>query len=254
MSSDGKNSESPNIERVFGLLDRWRHFPTYQLERRADVFFALFLPEVLGKRFGIKINPLLVPEFPIKQPHGFRSNRVDYFAYSSKGAHSFLIELKTDMSSVRSSKGKEQLKRLKETAQKDLKELVRDIIAISERSADKQKYVHLLRCLQELGLVTGIDEDLYKRVFPKVIAGVVKEGLAKVKVTDAAKRCPKPEVVYIIPEGPRDAKTKGLMRGVHQILFEEFVKYAKNRGTIGSQFAKSLECWTKQAGSCPPQP
>ena len=47
MSNLGKNGECPTIERVFKLLDNWRHLPDYQLERRADIFFALFLPEVL---------------------------------------------------------------------------------------------------------------------------------------------------------------------------------------------------------------
>ena len=63
MSSDGKNSESPTIERVFELLDRWRHLPAYKLEPRADIFFALYLPEVLSNHFKrldleIEINPM----------------------------------------------------------------------------------------------------------------------------------------------------------------------------------------------------
>ena len=49
MSGKNKNNESPTIERVFELLDKWRHLPTYWLEPRADIFFALFLPEVLRK-------------------------------------------------------------------------------------------------------------------------------------------------------------------------------------------------------------
>ena len=271
MSGDGKNCESPNIGDIFGLLDKWRHFPTYQLERRADIFFALFLPEVLSnhfKRLEIEINPMIIPEFPIrlaclkdilerhrpprKRPLGFQSSRADYFAYSSKGAHSFIIELKTDMSSI----GELQMELLVEAAKRrELEGLVRDIIDISKsENADRQKYVHLLWCLQELGLVSGIDEDVYKKVFPKVKAGV-REGLAKVKVTDAAKRCSKPEVVYILPEEPRNGKIKGLMNGsVRQIYFKEILEYVKKQGAIGSRFAESLECWTKQAGSCPPQP
>jgi hypothetical protein len=26
---------------IFSTLDRWRHLPTYQLERRADIFLAI---------------------------------------------------------------------------------------------------------------------------------------------------------------------------------------------------------------------
>ena len=54
------------IERALGLLDTWRHLPAYQLERRADIFFALFLPDVLEEKFGVPISPVLIPEFPVK--------------------------------------------------------------------------------------------------------------------------------------------------------------------------------------------
>ena len=99
MSGDSKNSEV-SLEGVLCLLDRWRHLPAYQLERRADILFALFLPEVLATHFGLEAEPTIVPEFPIKQPTNFRSKNVDYFAYASDGKHSFLVELKTDKASV----------------------------------------------------------------------------------------------------------------------------------------------------------
>ena len=54
------------ITDLFDRLDAWRHFPNYQLERRADIFFALYLPEVLESTLGIAINPRLAPEFPVR--------------------------------------------------------------------------------------------------------------------------------------------------------------------------------------------
>ena len=39
-------------EDVFELLDDWRHLPAYQLERRADIYFAMYLPELLAERFA----------------------------------------------------------------------------------------------------------------------------------------------------------------------------------------------------------
>ena len=90
MSSDHETNEHQTISDLFGLLDKWRHLPDYQLERRADIFFALFLPEVLGKHFGICINPILIPEFPIrkvtvapwlaKNGRDDSSKKVDYLA------------------------------------------------------------------------------------------------------------------------------------------------------------------------------
>ena len=33
------------IDTVFDSMDRWRHLPGYQLERRADLFFALYMAQ-----------------------------------------------------------------------------------------------------------------------------------------------------------------------------------------------------------------
>ena len=77
MSEKSEINKLPTIERVFDLLDAWRHLPAYQLERRADIFFALFLPEVLEKHFNIALNPILVPEFPIRKSNVNRTECAD---------------------------------------------------------------------------------------------------------------------------------------------------------------------------------
>ena len=46
------------------LLDRWRHFPAYQLERRADVFFALYLPGIVEHALGVKVDSRVIPVEP----------------------------------------------------------------------------------------------------------------------------------------------------------------------------------------------
>ena len=262
MFGDSKNSESPTIERVFELLDKWRHLPTYQLERRADIFFALFLPEVLGVRFDMKINPLLVPEFPIKKEEDNRSTKADYLALqkSEDGGpvkQAFLVELKTDMASLTSSKGQNQRNLLKEAANKGIGKIICGIkeIAMSKSVTKcpqtRAKYFHLLHDLKKLDLINIPNIDCLKKLLPsgKFSTDNYKSYVKNIEI----RKCPKLKVVYIIPEGPRDAKNEGSMHGIHQIPFEEFIKYAKNRGAIGSRFAKSLECWKKQAGSCPPQ-
>jgi len=56
------------IASLFNRLDAWRHLPAYQLERRADIFFGLFLPDALNHHLrsrGISINPRVIPEFPL---------------------------------------------------------------------------------------------------------------------------------------------------------------------------------------------
>ena len=51
------------IDALFDRMDSWRHLPNYQLERRADLFFALYLSKALEAKLGFPIRPELVPEF-----------------------------------------------------------------------------------------------------------------------------------------------------------------------------------------------
>lgn len=127
MSGDSKNSEI-SLESVLCLLDKWRHLPAYQLERRIDILFALFLPEVLEKCTGKAINTLLIPEFPVKQKGSNSSNKVDFLALQSgdPAERAFLIELKTDMASRRD----EQDQYLRDAVDDGLKELVLGVIAL----------------------------------------------------------------------------------------------------------------------------
>ena len=250
MSDKSQNSQFPTIERVFDLLDRWRHLPTYQLERRADIFFALFLPEVLKA-------DLLIPEFPIKSSESTDndnnlSKKVDYFALSQDGEHAFLIELKTDMRSI----DKDQIEFLKYTARnRKVKDLVEDIIEIlkplkekrrNQKRATRQKYIHLLSRLIELELVCYDEEELYKKAFSNNSRGVYQI-LENVKPASWVnnKKCPKLEVVYILPKRP-DMGIKDLMcDSVRRIYFEDFanaIDMGEEEG-IGRLFAKRLREW-----------
>ena len=77
----------PDIATLFASLDRWRHLPAYQLERRADIYFGLFLPDVLNHHLGsrnLTIDPRIIPEFPLGQAASRRSDKADYFALSAR--------------------------------------------------------------------------------------------------------------------------------------------------------------------------
>ncbi len=78
MSTDSTDA----VRLLFGLLDQWRHFPAYQLERRADIFFALYLPGIVEHALGVKVDSRVIPEFPIGKEHSRRSTKVDYLALS----------------------------------------------------------------------------------------------------------------------------------------------------------------------------
>ena len=54
------------IDTLFDRVDAWRHLPNYQLERRADLFFSLYLSKVLEATLGFPVADQIVPEFPVR--------------------------------------------------------------------------------------------------------------------------------------------------------------------------------------------
>jgi hypothetical protein len=80
-----------DVSDVFDLLDRWRHFPAYQLERRADIFFALYLPGIVEHALGVAVDPWVIPEFPIRKEYSRRSTKVDYFLLSEDRSSALFV-------------------------------------------------------------------------------------------------------------------------------------------------------------------
>ena len=58
---------------IFDLLDKWRHFPSYQLERRADIFFAAFLPDLIDDKYK-SIPRTIIPEYSNQDWHNSSRN------------------------------------------------------------------------------------------------------------------------------------------------------------------------------------
>ena len=217
---------NPTIEDVFSRLDEWRGFPAYQLERRADIYFALFLPFVLMREcFGLASKPKLIPEFPLR--HGTleigaeandggervknRSKKVDYVAVSKDAGRVFLVELKTDIK----SRDADQDDYLQKASTKTFKELVDGVYALQKAAKKngnketKRKYANLVSCLN------SIDPD-------GSLQGV------------------KPEVVYVQPK--KDDPPSGKSHASY-IYFAKFAELIKGRGEIADRFAESLEKW-----------
>ncbi|MHA3964233.1 MAG: hypothetical protein AM325_011935, partial [Candidatus Thorarchaeota archaeon SMTZ1-45] len=48
-------------------MDKWRNLPKYALERRADIFFGVYLKTVLEAKYDIKIKEEIIPEFPVRK-------------------------------------------------------------------------------------------------------------------------------------------------------------------------------------------
>lgn len=233
MKSHSTNAVRP----LFELLDRWRHFPDYQLERRADIFFALYLPEILQAALDVAVGCQVIPEFPIKREDSWRSTKVDYFLMSEDRSRAFLVELKTDMGSRRAS----QDEYLALAKQRGLNTLLDHVAGIAARSPQQAKYVHLLVALEGMNLLR-LPSDLPQYAFPKVRPGI-KERLRAVEVLQTGATI---EIVYVQPGGTG---------GDRVISFESVAGYLSGLDDpLARTFAKYVEGWIEPAASRAPTP
>jgi hypothetical protein len=204
-----------NLTRIFDTLDDWRHLPAYQLERRADIFFALYLPDLLRERLGFEIEGL-IPEFPLHKATIYpdegnnQSARADYLAKAGGCKAAVLVELKTDQGS-RSDKQDASLERAREVG---LAALLRGVGQIVGATDEKRKYRHLLHKLEELDLIT---------LAPDGRLDGVAEGYAL-------------HLVYVQP-GDSDGAEQ-------EIGFHEAAEVIERRGdALSRRFAASLREW-----------
>ncbi len=215
---------------LFDLLDRWRHLPAYQLERRADIFFGLFLPEVLNDHLlsrGIEIDQRLIPEFPLGQANTKRSDKADFFALSVDRKHAFLIELKTDMRSLRNS----QEDYLNRAVARGLAAILCDLRGMAkatDRHA-RRKYFHLLEAVAGLGLLRlppGLEDKIH---------GPSRGVYDLIESIEVAPHLPVLEIIHVLPNA------SGQMNCID---FPSFACVVARRGKLGARFAESLREWS----------
>jgi hypothetical protein len=207
-------SQSDRISESFDLLDKWRHFPAYQLERRADIFFAIFLKQIIQSKYKVTIDTIL-PEFPVRvgsiiEKDINKSFKVDYMAISQKEQKVYLVELKTDVLSRR-DKQDWYLKRAQEI---NINGLVDGLIKIYQATYQKPKYMNLLHDVENLGWINISGEN----------------------ITNLDKRYDV-EILYIQPEKhPEDTS--------NVITFDYIISVLKsNSDKVSSRFITSLEKW-----------
>jgi hypothetical protein len=226
------------IDTVFDLMDTWRHFPSYQLERRADIYFALYLPEVLETKLGVPIHPGLVPEFPVrigmlypnKKTHA--SYKIDYVALSAARDQAILVELKTDARSRRIEQDQYLL-----AAQKvGFHRLLEGLLEIFRATNAKRKYGYLLAHLEQLGMLRLPDAMRAIMARPS-LRGITKASQQIEIQIDP----PKTLVVYVQPHG----------QGPTVITFRDFAEVVRHHeDAVSQRFARSLRQWTEvQAGA-----
>lgn len=227
------------IEPLFELLDDWRHLPNYQLERRADIFFGLYLPEFLEDRFEVVVDGW-VPEFPIKRDliwpevRTNQSVKVDYVAFGENRAQCLFVELKTDGGSRREA----QDHYLERSRQVGMGAVVEGLKSIVQASSAHKKYFHLLSKLEEVGCV-NLPEELGEYVFPQT-----RPGLRRIQ--DEIEVCVEPDefevdIVYVQPVAKEENSEQ-------VVGFEEFAQWLDGRDKLARVFAAYLRRWTTPAG------
>lgn len=144
-----------NINGIFDLLDDWRNLPAYQLERRADIFFGLYLSKIMNKLKNASID-LIIPEFPLRlgelpehNPNSNLSFKIDYLIYSKSQNKVYLIELKTDQRSRRGI----QDQYLEDAKSIKLKSIIDGVLKIYKATKQKTKYNYLLDRLESAGWI-----------------------------------------------------------------------------------------------------
>lgn len=219
--------QAMNINTLFDTLDDWRYLPAYQLERRADIFFALHLKEILLKLYETEID-LIIPEFPVrkgsllddadynnKSAKNYKPNqsfKIDYLAYSKKEHRIYFIELKTDVG----SRNPKQDWYLKEAQKLGIHKILDDLKTIHKASNKngRIKYEHLFKKLNDAELIKGADTSF------EIINAEIKT-----------------EIIYIQPTS--DIIDNSI------ITFQKIIELFKNDSNteLTKRFLESLKNW-----------
>ncbi len=145
------------INDLFDLLDLWREYPNYQLERRADIFFAVHLKELLKQTIGVNVIDI-IPELPIRIGTIYpdiginKSYKADYAAFTDDG-RVVLVELKTDDGSTR----ERQYRYYYKSIEVGFPKIIGGLLEIFDATEYKSKYLKLISNLKTNGSITEMN-------------------------------------------------------------------------------------------------
>ena len=100
------------------------------------------------------MHPHVIPQFPLKKAGNNQSDKVDFFAMSKSGDRAYLVEVKTDMDSLRL----EQHEYLVEALERGLARILSEFKEIAVASRSRKKCFHLINALSEMGLLSLPEE------------------------------------------------------------------------------------------------
>lgn len=236
------------FDKLFDTLDKFRHLPAYQLERRADIFFALFLKSALESKIGCALREEIIPEFPLKRAGSNLSTKIDYLMLSEDGTKAYLIELKTDPSSLRHS----QINDLLIAGSRNFQSLIGDVINVAANSTEKRKYNELFKLLQQAKVVE-LPQLLDDLMAKKRLTGYTdRMHMDIIRGEDRSL-----ETVLILPVSSLTKKIKSdpqhaIHKVNHTLTLSDFAQSVKVQGGLfANRFAQSLEEWDKEKAGWP---
>jgi hypothetical protein len=217
------------IEVIFRHLDRWRHLPAYALERRADVFFSVYLKGFVESTLGVPLEDEILPELPLK--HGLvpaehesaQSVKVDFALFPRDRERVLFVELKTDPRSRRVRQDGE----LAAARQAGFRRVVEGIREIILHSQAYQKYFHLARTLERLGFLR-IPADIADYLYPEPRQGLTRR-LRSIEVTPLD---PRIEVLYLQPTAGGEPGCLGFEEFAEHLLIWREAAGAKSPGEV----------------------
>lgn len=250
MSMGTNNTKT--IDDIFDRMDQWRHLPSYQLERRADIFFSLYLSEVLEEYLEIPINPEIIPEFPLRfgtlknklANYSQKNNRgdnhsfkMDYLAISEDGTTPIFVELKTN---AKADLQKQEI-RLDAARKTGFIKLLEGAKLLFASTPENRKYYYLFEGLENLGLVK-IPSEMKRIIVQERIQGI-KNAVQDIEILFVDNNIP--INAFIIPlENQYDFTTPCKL-----ISFKDFKDVVKvHPDPISKRFARSLDEWQVDAG------
>ncbi len=225
------------IAKVFQNLNRWRHLPNYQLERRADIFFSIYLQTLVEEFENQPLSDIIIPELPIKADGSSRSCKVDYVLFSQDRRIAYFVELKTDSDSRRD----EQDAYLQRAVDGGFQKVLDDLKEITARTTSYHKYWHLLRWLAKAEVIR-IPDDLQTYLYPEVRQGI-RAGFADV---DVVAKDVDIRVIYI---QPHERELPVSATGERCISFDFIIQHlSKYDDAFSKLFAEHLTYWKKCPG------
>jgi len=168
-----KMNEKKFIQSLFELINNNKKYPSYQAERRVDIFINFFLEDILTSYFPKSKVKFIASEFPLKKENNNQSTNVDFLCVKETNDNKTIlfVELKTDAFSFDANQFNTYLHYKKEQNWNFCVEGIKRIALSKNLSfSTRLKYYHLVKKLFQSGLI-----DYQKERFDEIELIIKKE-------------------------------------------------------------------------------